>query len=727
MSGPEANLCNFCRQFIHSSKILLTRPDGSVLESIWEDHPHHPDVTALHASAWAGCHLCSYFSIEDWRFRLPNLPAECTNSRTPVAGQTSSGLKLSIGAQPAYSLFQLRLANAAFNSLSLVDYTLESYTRDREEAAKTNDLLHLAPSSRQTGSDDCFALVAHWLKTCLTEHEGCNTQSLFPQPQRPARLIDVSANGTEVICVVDTVFDSSPEERPKYFTLSHCWGRKKMFQLTTSNRKELETGIQVSRLPQTFQDAISATRKLGYRFLWIDCLCIQQDSKEDWLRESVKMANIYGSSDLTLAAISARDSSGGLFTSRNPLCNVPLVLDNGLQVTGYKTWEEEYDSPTAPLNNRAWVFQELVASPRTLSYGSSGIYWQCIQSDASERTIAGISSNGSSQFRAKGKMQTLLSPIADAYGTWHFLFFWNEFLEFYTERALTYHSDKLAAISGLTSLLETKHSLTLYAGLWKEYLLDQLLWQAYSPQPGPKTSTFPSWSWASIESRIEARHHQIMFPDLHHDANDPTWLAEIMATSPGKEISGALHITLRAPMRKAIFSKGCTYKLMTSKGWSDEKPADARYQLAHADTPNLWVSEFFPDASIAEDSEIWCVRVVAFEEDSSVRSWAKSPRGIGAPALPRRRIFEGLVVARRASTAGSTAGRAAAGDGDGDSDGDGDFVRVGKFLYDTRPAELDQSKIMFSKGSKWDAGLWHSDEEMKLINRGWETREIRLW
>ena len=204
------------------------------------------------------------------------------------------------------------------------------------------------------------------------------------------------------------------------------------------------------------------------------------------------MANIYGSSDLTLAALSARDSSEGLFKDRNPLCNVPLTLHNGLEVSGYKTWEEEYDSPAALLNTRAWVFQELVASPRTLSYGSSGIYWQCFQQEATERNIAGSTHNGSSQFRAKGKLQTLLAPLKDAYATWHFLFYWNEFLKFYTKRALTFHSDKLATISGLTSLLEAKHSLTFHAGLWKKYLLDQLLWEADTPQPRPKSSTFPS-------------------------------------------------------------------------------------------------------------------------------------------------------------------------------------------------------------------------------------------
>jgi hypothetical protein len=130
MSSPQASFCQFCTHFLQSSKILLTRPDGLVEESVWEEHPHYPDLAALHSSAWAGCHLCSYFSIEDWRFRLPVLPAECIVSRELEWGSTSTDLKISIGAQPNYVLFQLRLGNSPHNSLSLIGQTLESYTKE---------------------------------------------------------------------------------------------------------------------------------------------------------------------------------------------------------------------------------------------------------------------------------------------------------------------------------------------------------------------------------------------------------------------------------------------------------------------------------------------------------------------------------------------------------------------------------------------------------------------
>jgi hypothetical protein len=73
---------------------------------------------------------------------------------------------------------------------------------------------------------------------------------------------------------------------------------------------------------------------------------------------------------------------------------------------------------------------------------------------------------------------------------------------------------------------------------------------------------------------------------------------------------------------------------------------------------------------------------------------------------------EGLIVARK---------------GESGSVEDRNFVRVGKFCYDARPEELDQSAGWRKGGRKSDAGLWHSEKEMKLIDQGWEMRNVCLW
>jgi hypothetical protein len=46
--------------------------------------------------------------------------------------------------------------------------------------------------------------------------------------------------------------------------------------------------IPFTSLPETSKDAIVLTRSLGYRYLWIDALCIVQDDALDWEREAAE-------------------------------------------------------------------------------------------------------------------------------------------------------------------------------------------------------------------------------------------------------------------------------------------------------------------------------------------------------------------------------------------------------------------------------------------------------
>jgi hypothetical protein len=50
---------------------------------------------------------------------------------------------------------------------------------------------------------------------------------------------------------------------------------------TTTNLEERKHSIPFDSMPLTFKDAIQITRELGIDHLWIDSLCIPQDSPED--------------------------------------------------------------------------------------------------------------------------------------------------------------------------------------------------------------------------------------------------------------------------------------------------------------------------------------------------------------------------------------------------------------------------------------------------------------
>jgi hypothetical protein len=170
----------------------------------------------------------------------------------------------------------------------------------------------------QSSSETSFAIVKQWLDDCVEKHTKCSPTA----GRLPARVLDVVSNKVKL---VETQQKSAP-----YLTLSHCWGNKKIITTTKATLKSRKSDIPWLSLSRTFQDAITITRELGFRYLWIDSLCIIQDDKKDWERESAKMASIYADSWLTIAAALGIDGDSGCFSSRlgNPFEAELTVEDN---------------------------------------------------------------------------------------------------------------------------------------------------------------------------------------------------------------------------------------------------------------------------------------------------------------------------------------------------------------------------------------------------------------
>jgi hypothetical protein len=222
-----------------------------------------------------------------------------------------------------------------------------------------------------TTPQSSFALALKWINRCDNGHTKC--KATWKKSFLPSRLIDVGnkAFGDPTLLITA----DAPEilVGAKYLTLSHCWGSIEIKTLKEANLEEMKEGIAMSSLPQTFQDAIRVTRELGQRYIWIDSLCIIQDSKEDWFQESSRMGDIYSNSYCTISATGAEDGSMGLFLDHKS----PPASDMEA-----KMWEREVDS--APLNQRAWVFQERFLSHRNLMFGRGCLFWECDDNRASE-------------------------------------------------------------------------------------------------------------------------------------------------------------------------------------------------------------------------------------------------------------------------------------------------------------------------------------------------------
>jgi hypothetical protein len=209
-------------------------------------------------------------------------------------------------------------------------------------------------------------------------------------------------------------------------TLSHCWGKAEVLELTENTIDILRAGISVEQLPRLYQEAVAITRKLGIRYLWIDSLCIIQRQKiskdPDWLREASMMGTVYSNSYCNIAAMDAEDSFGQCFFEKQARdvrphevivewhYNGPMpfyLIDERSMETGF--------SEDKPLSKRAWVLQEQLLAPRALLFGKTQVHWQCRTHTACETFPLGLPE--SHEGRALLKNSVFKSPV-------HFLKRW---------------------------------------------------------------------------------------------------------------------------------------------------------------------------------------------------------------------------------------------------------------------------------------------------------------
>lgn len=259
------------------------------------------------------------------------------------------------------------------------------------------------------------ATAIKWIKDCNANHHGCEVP---PSTPLPTRVLDVGLNGTqdEVKLIVPV------NAKASYIALSYCWGNcGEMIKTTKDSVAAWMRGIPWLELPKTFRDAITITRALGSRFLWIDALCILQGDIKDWEIESAKMASIYSNSFLTLAVTAGSNPHTGLFLRRwtrfsmkcsdfhaqnisastrrdvleirrNGRLSIQAVRlthpdqDNGIYVRPqlhlahdrFKQTENATEHlEDAPLLSRAWAFQERLLPTRTLHFPAEELVWEC--------------------------------------------------------------------------------------------------------------------------------------------------------------------------------------------------------------------------------------------------------------------------------------------------------------------------------------------------------------
>ena len=397
--------------------------------------------------------------------------------------------------------------------------------------------------------------IQRWLDACTSKHRRCNSwcSRLETKGHRPTRVLELSDNGIRLRCDVQAIHDF------KYLALSHMWGKdaSKQFRLMSSKLQDFQEAIPLDMLPNIFTEAIRITRYLNFKYLWIDSLCIIQDSKSDWTAEANMMSAVYNNAVCTIAFVLPPDVNADSAQFReDPRVSTPCIvreptpMEHGIIVTldrAAQTTESLHRD--WPLSSRAWTLQEQILSPRTIFWGDDTIKWECVETFCDELIGDGDLIGAPKEHSQDLTLRELLSPrffsqlnettrVSSQTGEYNITSNWNRLINDYRRRDLTHASDRIMAFAGIAQAFQAEHGLVYLAGMWKEHLPYSLLWfiddpantvesLSLTPHPSammkgltcsdPILDSAPTWSFFAsaiysnrLDRHIHLRHGQHM-------------------------------------------------------------------------------------------------------------------------------------------------------------------------------------------------------------------------
>ncbi|KAK4958129.1 hypothetical protein LTR10_004554 [Elasticomyces elasticus] len=412
-------------------------------------------------------------------------------------------------------------------------------------AAKAFGIPHTKRLPKNTASDESLAQARRWLEDCLVGRcttlqrqentKQGNIQHLPASHERPSRLIEMISETK--LRLINGQSTSSP-----YVALSYTWGKETpLWQTTRSNVSARQEQFDLSELPKTLRDTVAVTETLDLKHLWIDSVCIIQDSAEDWSQEANRMEGVYRNAHVTVAADHSVGSTSDLFNlSSSDFSDKDLQrsLSQGLQIleiyaqisssedqteqrvpilivpnnrasySNYRDLPWTANVGTSNLSTRAWCYQESLLSPRILHFASTQLFWECLHCVRSESYSH--TDQGNETIELKRAIFGLESYHPEPY--WSNDEFtepvklWNNTIVVgnYSERQLSRSSDKLVALAGIAKAFQSRYGMEYHAGLWSEHLVESLCWER-AGEEGTKATPYraPSWSWASQDSMLD--------------------------------------------------------------------------------------------------------------------------------------------------------------------------------------------------------------------------------
>lgn len=351
------------------------------------------------------------------------------------------------------------------------------------------------------------SLVQEWLSYCNCNH-GSICRSLVNWP------LDLQLIDCYSLFIVDII-----QHKP-YVALSYMWGRSDgVVETQRPNKRKLCP----SNVPLVILDAITVTKKLGFKYLWVDRYCTEQDNAAIKHAQMQQMDNIYQASMLTIIAAAGVDDTYGLpGVSTRARKTQPVANVGGAQVIG--TMQDPHSSiRSSRWSTRGWTFQEALLSRRRLVFTDEQMYFECnamncyesihtplddlhIKDKTKIRDSIRAGVFGRNDRQVYGKLVPHNLGLATTFARYLTT------VEEFSRRELTHERDSLYAFQGvlkhfarhdnpMLNMWGIAFPKTSTAALKSTYFVDALTW-CHSRgcwdhgKPPKRRSEFPSWSWA---------------------------------------------------------------------------------------------------------------------------------------------------------------------------------------------------------------------------------------
>ncbi|KAF2399435.1 HET-domain-containing protein [Trichodelitschia bisporula] len=367
--------------------------------------------------------------------------------------------------------------------------------------------------------------IREWIRICDTEecHQLCRDSEESDQfLVSSVRMIDTNRQ-----CVV--TMDSVKLDTVKYAALSYVWGASQKLKATSGNIEELQKpgALQDESVALTISDARELALKLGIEYIWVDALCILQDSDADKVVQISNMHAIYGAAYLTIVAAAGPDASAGLPglrpNTRFFLQQEIVVIEPGSSEPGFRDGlsfmttiysnilSGGHYTDTTMWGRRGWTMQERALSRRALVFTSEQIYWGCMEAAFCEESYFELSEPRFRSFSSLGNELTVqrtflnFGEVGDSSERT-----WSQYqilVRRFTQRQFSFEGDISDAFTGITRAFQRISGEQFHWGIPRSRFDIGMAWDTFTGQKRravlstlPVTSkhgrvTFPSWSW----------------------------------------------------------------------------------------------------------------------------------------------------------------------------------------------------------------------------------------